>query len=137
MNWNYISGFFDADGSISYVVNTKNKPKIPQISFHNCKLEILEQIKDFIQTDLGIKGFITVKKSYKENHNTAYDLKYSHLPKCLLLSTKLKSYHPSKIMRLKSLPVVKEMTPRNGKYSKTLLEKRTTYIDQLLTDQAR
>ena len=49
MNWEYISGFFDADGCITISKPTKNKNKTIQISFHNNEIEILENIKKSIK----------------------------------------------------------------------------------------
>ena len=67
MDWSYISGFFDADGSISLVKKNQNNNtnKSIQISFHNTQLSILEEIKNFIDMDLNIKGFISTKKAKK------------------------------------------------------------------------
>lgn len=62
MTWEYISGFFDADGSISAVRVHSNTNKTIQVSFHNNELRILEEIKSFIFSELGIIGSITKKK---------------------------------------------------------------------------
>ena len=133
MNWNYISGFFDADGSITFTSSRKGKPKTSQISFHNTELTILEEIKDFILQEIGIKGFISKKKSYKENHSTSYDLKYNYLKKCLELSKHMKPIHPKKVKRLQSLPELQKLTPRNGKYTEELLTKRESLLESILT----
>lgn len=62
MNWKYISGFFDADGSITLTRNTKNSNKTIQVSFHNNELDILEKIKTFIFENLNVNGSISRKK---------------------------------------------------------------------------
>ena len=53
MNWEYISGFFDADGSISAISTHKNRNRTIQLSFHNTEKSILEDIQRFILKDIG------------------------------------------------------------------------------------
>jgi len=69
MDWNYVSGFFDADGSISLVrkYSKGNANRTIQISFHNTELSILGEIRDFISSEIGVNGIISVKKPKKEN----------------------------------------------------------------------
>ena len=69
MSWDYISGFFDADGSLTLTINKAQQFKTVQLSFHNNELSILEEIRQFIENELGIKGSIATKKPEKEAHN--------------------------------------------------------------------
>ena len=62
MNWNYISGFFDADGSIQLNKIHPNQLPSPVITFHNNERVILEKINKFIYKQLEIKGTIVTKK---------------------------------------------------------------------------
>lgn len=58
MDFNYISGFFDADGSISLLSIHKNEYKSIQVSLCNNELSILESIRDFLYKAILIKGSI-------------------------------------------------------------------------------
>lgn len=95
MTWEYISGFFDADGSITVVKVHSNTNKTIQVSFHNNERDILEKIKGFIFSELGILGSITKKKCQKIHHGVAYDLKYTY-KNGLLVANKITSYHQKK-----------------------------------------
>lgn len=124
MNWQYISGFFDADGSITFVRNHKNEERSPQISFSNNYKEILIEMRDFIEEELNIKGTITKKKAQKDTHSDNYDLSYNYFPKALLLKKKLKLKHPKKIWRFNLLLQLNACTPRNGKYTQEIKNER-------------
>lgn len=127
MNWQYISGFFDADGSVSLINANKNKLKALQISFHNNELSILQEIQSFIFNELNIKGAIIIKKAKKENHHDAYDLKYTY-DNALILSSYLTSKHPKKQYRIFiTLKYYKNLTPRNGKYTPKSLNRKLAF----------
>ena len=124
MNWDYITGFFDADGSITLARVSRDTNKCPQLSFHNNELDILINIKDFIEKELNIKGFISKKRKVKEHHGQAYDLKYVNFPKCLKIINHLKSIHSKKVKRFEVISKLYPLTPRNGKYTKEMFEQR-------------
>lgn len=124
MDWNYITGFFDADGSVTLVCRNKGRQKSPQISFHNNDLDILISIQFFIFKNLNIKGHISKKRKMKENHGQQYDLKYSDFNKCIKIIENIKSIHEKKIKRFKLIKDLKKLTPRNGKYTEDILDKR-------------
>jgi len=117
MNWEYISGFFDADGSVTLSKLQKNKNKTVVISFHNNEKSILESIRDFILKETNIKGFITHKKQKKENHNDSYSLNYCYIPKVIELIKFMVVLHPKKKHRFEIIQKLKDVTKRNGKYS--------------------
>lgn len=125
MNWEYISGFFDADGSITLSKVSANSRRTPVISFHNNEMNILVAIRDFIEHETGFKGFITPKKKTEEHHTQAYDLKYSGLPKCMAIGENILSCHSKKSYRIRLLWDIQKVTPRNGKYTKEQSEKRS------------
>lgn len=124
MNWNYISGFFDADGSITMSNTGRSKNKSVVLSFHNTEKIILEEIQKYIYLKLGHKGFISCKPAKKETHKDSYDLKYTHLIKCNAILLKMKLVHPKKIHRKKIALKLKTVTPRNGKYTAEILNQR-------------
>lgn len=124
MNWEYISGFFDADGSITLSAQSVNKNKTIQISFHNNEREILESIQDFIFEELNVKGHISLKKARQETHQDSYDLKYVYR-NALEVANRLTILHPKKAHRLRVYNLIQEKTKRNGKYTEQeLLERR-------------
>jgi len=124
MNWQYITGFFDADGSVTLVKLSKGENKSPQVSFHNNELDILTSIQEFIEKELDIKGYISTKKKAKEHHNQSYELKYVHFPKCNKIGNALECIHPKKDKRFKVISELYKLTSRNGKYTEDILEKR-------------
>lgn len=119
MNLNYISGFFDADGSITMVKpSKKSKYKTLKIDFTNTYLNILEEIQLFLLNNYNIKGYLSKKPKRKENHNTSFSLSYTY-NSAIDLSKLLKSFHPKKIHRLNTInKYFKNVTVRNGKYTK-------------------
>jgi intein/homing endonuclease len=129
MNWDYITGFFDADGSITAVSHGKGKNKSIQVSFHNNEMSILEEIKQFILKDINIIGTISKKISKNENHQDAYDLKYS-FRNGLAVANKLISIHPKKLHRIKIYNLIQEKTKRNGKYTEQELLEREELVIQ-------
>lgn len=133
MNWNYISGFFDADGYITLVKDRKGKPRTVIVGFTNTKLEILKAIQLFIFTKTGTKGFISKKTSKKEGQSDGYDLKYTQFVKALnVLSHMRSSIHPKKQRRYKILKEIYKLTPRNGKYTQKMIDDRTKLEEQFL-----
>lgn len=128
MNWKYITGFFDADGSVTAVKVHSTNNRTLQVSFHNCELEILEKIQEFILKDINIKGSISCKKSKKKEHSDAYDLKYVY-QNALKVANKLETIHPKKLHRIKVYNEVQLHTKRNGKYTAQEKLKRESLIE--------
>ena len=123
MNWGYISGFFDADGSITLAKNQSNANKTIQLSFHNNEIVILEEIRNFIQKELGLNGVISIKRARKISHQDSYDLKYVY-KKALIIANNLNISHPKKIHRIKVYNEIQNCTIRNGKYTKEQFDTR-------------
>jgi len=124
MNWDYITGFFDADGSVTLSVLSKGRNRSPVISFHNNEISILISIQLFIESELNIKGHISIKRKKQENHEDAYDLKFVDLPKCIAILKNIKTIHVKKKKRFEIIEKLKELTPRNGKYTEDILTLR-------------
>jgi len=129
MNWNYISGFFDADGYITMVSPNKGKNKTLYVGFTNVELQILEEIRNFILNELNIKGSISKRTSKIETHSDSYDLKYLY-NNALKVIECIDSHHPKKKHRK---DVISEhylkLTPRNGKYTDEMKEKREKMVE--------
>jgi len=129
MNWNYISGFFDADGYITMVSPNKGKNKTLYVGFTNVELNILEEIRDFILTELNVKGTISKKTSKIESHSDSYDLKYLY-NNALKVIEYIDTHHPKKKHRKKVMTEQYiKLTPRNGKYTDEMKQKREKMID--------
>jgi hypothetical protein len=130
MNWDYISGFFDADGSITFIRNNSNKHRTCQLTFSNNELKILEQIEIFVYAETGCRGSIITKKPIKSTHNTNYELKYVYLPKTVAILRHMQLLHPKKKTRSSLvLEQLEKLTPRNGKYTPELEAKRNLFIE--------
>lgn len=129
MNWNYISGFFDADGYITLLRPGKGRNKTLYVGFTNVEKDILLEIQSFVQNELGIKGFITTKKSKNENHSDSHELKYVY-NNALKVIEMIETYHPKKQHRKKV--VIEQyirLTPRNGKYTEEMKIEREKMIN--------
>jgi hypothetical protein len=133
MNWNYISGFFDADGSITLANTNQNKFKTIQLSFHNNELNILEEIQEFMFNQIGVVGSISIKPARKETHNDSYDLKYVYLPKTLAILKEMTLLHPKKKHRKNVAFKLINVTPRNGKYILEMIEIRKEIEKEFFT----
>ena len=131
MNWNYITGFFDGDGSIIFVKAKSSQQRTPQLSFSNNVLTILEEIRDFIYDNLDVKGFISIKRKGKF---IGYELKYVYLKKSLLILPYIKSIHPKKQFRINLiLTELKSITSRNGRYTEDQLNKRLDFENRFFS----
>ena len=124
MNWDYITGFFDADGSVTLSVLSKDTRRTSVISFHNNELNVLISIQLFIESELSTKGHICMKKKAKEHHNQQYDLKFVGLPKCIAILKNMNTIHMKKKKRFEIIEKLKDVTPRNGKYTEEMLTVR-------------
>ena len=132
MDKNYIAGFFDADGYVTLTKNAKNEERTAVVGFTNNELSILQEIEDVLLAKLGVKGKIVKKSARKPSHQDAYDLKYHGLAASISVLNYLPFVHPKKMKRLDILKLIKELTPRNGKYSPELLKCRRAICEEFL-----
>jgi len=129
MTLQYISGFFDADGSISLCKNSKNdKYKSIKIDFTNTYLTVLEEIQKYLLNNYGIKSHISKKTIKKENHNIGYSLSCNSNQTCLKLCRLLESHHPKKLHRINTiLKYHNIVTMKNGKYTDKQIIRKLAY----------
>jgi hypothetical protein len=127
MNLTYISGFFDADGSISLINIHKNENKSVQVSICNNELSILKRIQQYLLEKHQIRGSISRKKAQKKTHSDNFELKFTR-NSALTLIKLLQSQHPKKQHRIQvALKYYKQVTKRNGKYSEKDLSKKEAF----------
>lgn len=115
MNFQYISGFLDADGSIT--LSKKRGKYYPRISFHNTCLEILVQIDKFIEDYLNIKSNLTKYLPQGKDRITQYTLNYDSMDAVYVLTTRLKLLHPKKYKRLLIVKKLLQIREKEGKES--------------------
>ena len=129
MTLDYISGFFDADGSITMSKNSKNdKYRTIKIDFTNTKLNILLDIQKYLLDNYNLKLSISTKLSKQLNHSTGYSLSLNSNQKCLQLCKLLKSIHPIKLHRINTiLKYHNIVTSKNGKYSLSEINRKLAY----------
>lgn len=132
MNWDYISGFFDADGSITLIKVYRNQNRSVNITFTNNEKDLLESIKLFIHEQTNAKGHIVTKKAIKATHQVGYELRYQ-FQAALTVANHLKSIHPKKVHRIAVANEIDKVINRNGKYSPQELEYRRFLEEKFLT----
>lgn len=129
MNLDYISGFFDADGSISMGKERSSKPlKALKIDFTNTKKEILLEIQEYLLKEHNLHLAISTKPPKADNHQTSYCLSASSNRTCYKLCQLLNSHHPMKKHRINTvLKYHNAVVKRNGKYNERELARRLAY----------
>ena len=129
MNLQYISGFFDADGSISMGYGKKgDKFKSIKIDFTNVYLNLLIEIQDYLKDNHDISACICTKPARKDTHRISYSLSVGSNQKCLELCKLLSSHHPTKLHRINTIITYhNKVTRRNGKYSEKEYTRKLAY----------
>lgn len=128
MNMDYVSGFFDADGSITLSKwhSTDKYRSAIKIDFTNTDLALLLEIKEYFRS-LGLRSYISTKPPRKDNHRISYSLacggSYAIRLAKLLSSKHLVKKHRLAVLNKYYLAV----TPRNGKYSEAMGKRRLAF----------
>lgn len=119
INDSYVSGFFDADGSITMSRNSKNaKYKTLKIDFTNTQLDTLLEIQKYLRDTYNLKLYIVTKPSKKDTWEESYSLTTSSNRICYRLCEIIKSHHPKKRHRINTiLKYYNSVVKRNGKYN--------------------
>ena len=129
MSEDYISGFFDADGSITMSYNSKkDKFRTIKMDFTNTKPNILLEIQDFLLKKYNIRMYMCTKPSRKKNQAIAYALSCCSNQQCYQLCSIIKSVHPKKLHRINTvLKYHNLVTKRNGQYKGREIIRRLAY----------
>ena len=128
VTFEYISGFFDADGSITMVRHSKSsKLKQIKIDFTNVERHILLEIQACL-LEVGIKSHMAKKPARKQTHRESYSLTVNSNQHCISLCRLLTSRHPVKKHRITTILKYHDaVTVRNGKYTSKQLDRRLAY----------
>jgi len=88
VNWSYVAGFFDGEGSIFLRQNYKKATaKFPVIAFSNTNLEVLEKIRNFLNA-----GHINQKKENRRGYKKNYVLAVTDYKNSLRIAKELSSH---------------------------------------------
>lgn len=112
MNWNYISGFTDGEGSLCIYYTNPRKYRRggfqlrPQISIANTNKNILIEMQKYIN-NFGITSYIQSRRRKSLKHKTGYTLVISNIPGCYLFTSavnlKIKRRHQKLFKRFLAL----------------------------------
>ncbi|MGE4284279.1 MAG: LAGLIDADG family homing endonuclease [Clostridia bacterium] len=126
----YIAGIIDGEGSIMLIRFHRNQFPAPCVSVASTSLELLEYIK----TKTGA-GTIKSKKNYKPSkheNSYVYTVKYNN---AIILLQEIEPYLIILQKKLRAKMIItkyKQLTPRNGRYSKELLKSKETFYDMFM-----
>lgn len=121
----YVAGIVDGEGSIMLVKTHSSKFPAPALSICNTNLGLLEWIK------VRFGGRIHPRKSRKKGHKMSYDLRW-YYDDCLDMLSQLVDYLViKKSQAVLLLNEYKALTPRNGKYTEDILNKKMALVCHL------
>ncbi|MEQ8153662.1 MAG: hypothetical protein ABRQ25_02030 [Clostridiaceae bacterium] len=126
----YIAGIIDGEGSIMLIKFHENQLPSPCISIASTSLELLEWIKD--KTSVGI---IKGKKNYntsRHKNSFSYIVKHNDAIALLKLIVPYLVIHNKKERALMIINEYKNLTPRNGRYSEDLFERKTNFYKRFI-----
>lgn len=130
MNWSYVAGFFDGEGSI-VITGTSCKLTLAQNS-----REVLDQIQDFIESEGIDHSWITITtpRPWQRQPNTCYHLAFSKARNVRLFLHQVMPHLIVKkedaVKALRSIVYTKEtfpITDKNKRQAKELLAQGKTY----------
>ena len=114
MNWGYIAGFLDADGSIT-LASRRNLFE-PRVKFVNTNKKALQKIAEFVETSCKI---IIHNKSGRPSHNPNHKTSY------MLVLSSFKDIHNVIEHTIKNLIIKKEQATLIQKYLELRETKRS------------
>lgn len=127
----YIAGIIDGEGSIMLLKFHNNQFPSPCISISSTTIELLQWIKDVTNI-----GSIKSKKNYNEEKHTnsfAYTIKYNDV---INLLVEIEPYLVIESKKKRARLIIKkykEVTPRNGRYSKEMLEAKEKFYEEFIS----
>lgn len=132
MNTNhiYMAGLLDGEGTIGIArSDSKGRFRAPYISVSSTTPEIVEWLKK------NYEGYVSVQKVYQAHHKPSWTWKLRNVPQVFALLENVLPYmlEPEKIRRGRMLlDEYKTVTPRNGKYTSEMLERKRAFETRFL-----
>ncbi len=128
MNYDYLAGIIDGEGTIS--ITKEGNGTMPYVSISNTNSLLIDKISKFLRNK-NIRFNISIKKPRKLNHKTAFNLVIRYddaikLSKILYKKLIVKSQQ-AKIL----IKDYKKYTLRNGKYNKKQFENKLNMVKSL------
>ncbi len=124
----YIAGLLDGEGTITLTRKHRNENRQLAVTISNTELSLLE----FVKQTVGM-GKITRKRTTRARHTPSYTFAIYNRQALQLLaqiSPYLRTYKAQRCQMI--LADYIRLTPRNGKYSKELLDKRRQFEEKVL-----
>lgn len=127
----YIAGLIDGEGSISLMKDrASSKFRYPCVEMTSTTLPMLEKIKELAG------GTIVTQKTYKSNYKQSWHYQVRS-DKAIALLEEVKDYllEPKKKYRAELIcSTYKSVTPRNGKYSDEMLQKKLKFEEDFFKE---
>lgn len=124
----YIAGLIDGEGTVTLSRRHANEHRQLVISIANTEISLLK----FVLEQTGV-GKITRKRTASDAHTPSYCYSISNRQALSLLKQIAPYLHSHKKLRAGLILTNYEIfTPRNGKYSNSLLAMRKVFEDQVL-----
>jgi len=126
----YIAGIVDGEGSIMLIKFHNNQFPAPCLSISSTTIELLQWLKN--TTEMGT---IKSKKNYnldKHRDSFTYMVKYNN---AISLIKEIEHYLVIESKRKRAKLIIKEykrVTPRNGRYSSTILEEKENFYAKFI-----
>lgn len=133
MNTNhiYMAGLLDGEGTIGIArSDTKGRFRAPYISISSTTPEIIQWLKE------TYGGHVSIQKTYQDHHKQAWSWKLRNLSDLYDLLDNVLPFmlEPDKIRRgTLILNEYKAVTPRNGKYTSEMLERKQEFESRFLS----
>ena len=126
----YIAGIIDGEGSIMLISFHKNQYPSPMVSIISTTLELLKWIRRTIA-----KGTIINKKNYNiDKHKSSYTY-YLRYNDAIELLEEIEPFLVINSKKKRAQMIIngyKLITPRNGRYSDELLQKKKQFYEEFL-----
>ena len=125
----YMAGLIDGEGTVG-ITKDSGKFRIPYISVSTTTPEIASWLKE------NFGGIVCNQKVYKAHHKQSYSWRLRNIPQVFALLEQILPYmlEPDKIRRgTLLLSEYKLVTPRNGKYSNEMLERKKDFESRFLS----
>lgn len=122
----YLAGLVDGEGTVTLSRKHSNETPSPEVSIANNSLQLLGWVKNVVGT-----GKITSKRKNKPHHAQSYTWSIRD-NKVISFLDEIKNYLIVKKQQAKLITKkYKACTPRNGKYTPEMLERKLQLVAQI------